>query len=60
VFHRFVDFSPSGRNETGSPSGVLSVVATAGNEPLPKGVVKNFWLLLFEDVFGWKINSRND
>jgi hypothetical protein len=29
VFHRFVDFSSSRRNESGSPSGVLGVVVTA-------------------------------
>jgi hypothetical protein len=42
VFYRFVDFSSSGRNETGSPSGVLGDVVAAGNELLPKGVVESF------------------
>jgi hypothetical protein len=39
---------------------VLGVAVTAGNEPLPKGVVESFLLLLLDDVFVWKINSRND
>jgi hypothetical protein len=42
MFHRFVDFSSSGHNETGSSWGVLGVIVTADNEPLPKDVVESF------------------
>jgi hypothetical protein len=41
-FHPFVGFSSFGRNETGSPCGVLGVIVNAGNEPLPKSVVESF------------------
>jgi hypothetical protein len=60
TFHRFEDFSPSRRNETGSSVSVLCIVVTAGEEPWPNGAEEICKLLLFDDVFGWKIDSRND
>jgi hypothetical protein len=59
VFHRFVDFSSSGRNETGSPSGVLGVVVTAGNEPLPRGVVESFGFVFVDIRNCCIVNERN-
>jgi hypothetical protein len=59
AFHRSEDFSSSRRNEAGYPVSVLGVVVTAGEESRPNGAVEIRKLLLFEDVFGWKIDSRN-
>jgi hypothetical protein len=59
AFHRFEDFSPSRRNEAGTPVFVLRIVVTAGEESWTKGPEEICKLLLFDEVFGWKLDSRN-
>jgi hypothetical protein len=59
TFHRFEDFPSSRRNKSGSPVSVLGIVVTAGEESWSKGAEEICKLLLLEDVFGWKIDSRN-
>jgi hypothetical protein len=59
VFRSFEEFPSSGRNKSGSPGSVFGVVVTSGNETLPKRVVVVLELLLCDDWFGWKVDSRN-
>jgi hypothetical protein len=59
TFHRFEDFSSSRRNDAGSPVCVLGVVVTVGEKSWSEGAVEIRKLHLFDDVFGWKIDSRN-